>query len=242
MTDAYRACPLCGTRNTYYMLVCRHCGRSLRGVALVGTPPPGTVVDTGARRGLRLVGVLALLAAAGAAAVAYRLLRTSHFEAAAAASDEAAPSPEPTPQPVPTAWETLEQRLAALPPAPVPSSAPSAAPAATLPPPPTTAPPPPTTLAATPRPRPVPSRPPEDAEAQARALRAARKAALHDADERVRTLERQADDLRERLHGEDVTDDQRRQLEDTLASVLLQIEDAERALVRAEWALREVEE
>jgi chaperonin cofactor prefoldin len=90
----------------------------------------------------------------------------------------------------------------------------------------------------------VPTRAPEaaDAEAQARALRAARKAALHEAEERVRTLERQADDLRERLHGEDVTDDQRRQLEETLASVLLQIEDAERALVRAEWALREVEE
>ena len=246
MTDAYRACPLCGTRNTYYMLVCRHCGRSLRRVALVGTPPTGTVRDETVGRGVRRVlGAVALLAAAAAVAVAVRFLRTAPFEGAAAA---AAPVRKPISDPA--AWETLEQRLAQLPPVPTPSALPVASAA-----PPPSAPPatvPPTTLApatpppaAPPPPRPRATAPARDAKAEERLerdVRTARRAALRQAEDRVRTLERRASALRERLREDELGGEERVRLEDELASASLQLEDAERELIRAEWALRAVEE
>jgi hypothetical protein len=255
MTDAYRACLLCGTRNPYYMLVCRHCGRSLRRAALVGTPPPGTVVPETAGRGLRVaLGLLALLAVTGAVVAGVRLFRGGSFEAAAAA----APEPEPSAGAAEDAredgsWETLEQRLAELPPLPAPSTVARASTPPPSPPPPV---PPPSTLAATPivtpaaatpAPRPrataTPSAaPPKDEEEVARDARWARRQELRQAEERVRSLERRSSALRERLREEELTDDDRVQLEDDLASVLLQLEDAERELVRAEWALRAVEE
>lgn len=226
-TDAYRACSLCGTRNPYYMLVCRHCGRSLRGVGLVGSPPPGVVVEDGSPRGLRVaLGLLALVGATAAAVLAVKLLRPASFEAAAAA----APEPSPTPEAVAShaGWETLEQRLADLPPAPPPPDAP----ATTTAPPPTTAPPAP----ATPRPTASPSTaavPPD--------VRSERRAALRAAERRLRALERRADELRDALRDAEASGAERAQLEDDLASVQLQLQDAERELLRAEWALREVE-
>ena len=249
MTDAHRACPLCGTRNPYYMLVCRHCGRSLRGVALVGTPPPGVVVEGGRRRGLRVaLGLLALMGATAAAVLALRLLRPSSFEGAAAAAPEPTSGPEASV--TPAGWETLEQRLAELPPAPPAEPTAVAATPPPPPPPPTTL--PPTTLApatpeptatpATPRPRPTtrPPMPAESAEATAEDVREVRRAALSAAEQRVRTLERRAAELRDRLR--EAEGDERAQVEDELSSVQLQLEDAERDVIRAEWALREVEE
>jgi outer membrane biosynthesis protein TonB len=258
MTDAYRACLLCGTRNPYYMLVCRHCGRSLRRAALVGTPPPGTVVPGTDGRGLRVaLGVLALLAATAAVVAGVRFFRGGSFEASAAAAAEPAPGPAEE-EGDDASWETLEQRLAELPPLPAPStpaaaSGPPPAPSVPPVPPSATSPaatpiPPPAAPTPSPRPRataaPRVEPPPVEAEAEEveRDVRAARREDLRRAEERVRALERRASALRDRLREEELLDDDRAQLEDELASALLQLEDAERELVRAEWALRAVEE
>jgi hypothetical protein len=267
MTDAYRACPLCGTRSTYYMLVCRHCGRSLRGVPLVGTPPPGTVGGRGSGAFARVaLGALALAAAAAAVVFTVKRLRPSTFEGAVAASE---PTPAPEPPPERTGWETLEQRLAELPPAPARSASPAPdatrplAVAATAPPglsvapsispgPAATAPPRagagPVVAAPPPRPRPAaPAASPEAGAAAAERdagadVRSARRTALRRAEERVRSLERRASSLRDHLGDEEITAGERQRLEDELATVLLQLEDAEREVIRAEWALRSVEE
>jgi hypothetical protein len=265
MTDAYRACPLCGTRSTYYMLVCRHCGRSLRRVPLVGTPPPGTVGGGGSGTfGRVALGAVALAAAAAAVVFTVKRLRPSTFEGAVAAS-------EPTPAPVPperTGWETLEQRLAELPPAPARSTSPApdatrplavAAPASSglsmapplSPGPAATATPNagagPVVAVPTPRPRrAAPAASPEAgaaaAERDAGDARSARRSALRRAEERVRSLERRRSSLRDDLGDEEITAGDRQRLEDELATVLLQLEDAEREVIRAEWALRSVEE
>jgi hypothetical protein len=268
MTDAYRACPLCGTRSTYYMLVCRHCGRSLRGVPLVGTPPPGTVGGGGPGTFARVaLGAVALAAAAAAVVFTVKRLRPSTFEGAVAAS-EPTPAPEPPP-PERTGWETLEQRLADLPPAPARSTSPAPdatrplAVAATAPPGLSTAPPlspgpaatatpnagaGPAVAAPTPRPpRAAPAASPEAGAAAAERgaggdVRSARRTALRRAEERVQSLERRASSLRDHLGDEEITAGERQRLEDELATVLLQLEDAEREVIRAEWALRSVEE
>jgi hypothetical protein len=127
---AYRACPHCGTHNRHYMLVCTRCTRSLQGVALVGTPPPGSEIRASSDRLLRItLGALALLAAATVVVLLSRLLRTGAVEGRAAAADGVDRSRPPSPPAAapPGAWETLEERWAERPPIPAPSASPSAA-------------------------------------------------------------------------------------------------------------------
>jgi len=73
---AFRACPVCGTRNRHYMMVCTRCARSLEGVALVGTPPPGSVeIVRPGRVGRVLFGLLMLAAAAATVLLLSRVLQ-----------------------------------------------------------------------------------------------------------------------------------------------------------------------
>jgi outer membrane biosynthesis protein TonB len=292
MSDAaFRPCPSCGTRNRHYMMVCTRCARSLEGVPLVGTPPPGAVVVVRrGRLGRVAFGLLALAVAAAALLLLSRILRSSGLERDAAASTGAAgegPPALPSPHAGRSAgWETLEQRFAevearptstqptppptTVTPAPPPTTVAPAPPATTVAPAPpattvTPAPPPTTVAPAPPSPAPTvpePSRwrtastdPPEPAapgvertarpaheETDPARLRAERSAALRRAEERLRALERRADELRGRADEEGATDadeQQERRLE--LAKVLRQLEQAERQVIRAQWALRDVE-
>jgi hypothetical protein len=256
-SEAYRACPLCGTRNRHYMLVCTRCGRSLQRVALVGSPPPGAPLLAAPGRAARIgLGVLALAALAAAAFLLSRLLRSGAIEGQAAAASAARPSPPVSARP-PGAWETLEERWAERPPlpraaatplAPAPSPPSTAAPVAVVatpsppPPPPVLPPPSPPARLVRREAAPVPPRPTPQAPAEGERDPAPLRAALRQAEERLRDLERRADDLRERAKeaaGDDPAGEERLRLE--RAAILRQLERAEREVVRAEWALREVE-
>ena len=250
---AYRACPRCGTRNRHYMLVCTQCTRSLRGVPLVGTPPAGSVpVSGGGRRGLVALVVLAI--AVGAALLAHRGLRSSPIEGdAAAASHPGGVKPLPTPAPDPGGWETLEQRFSALrPPVLEPAALPSpSAPEtrAPAPAPPPATPSPLMVPASLPAPLPATARPPVRTVAPPPAPSAddpdrvlgERRDALRRAEDRLERLERRADDLRAQLEDEAARPEQREEWEAALARIRQRVEEAEREVVRAEWALSEVE-
>lgn len=132
---AFRTCPHCATRNRYYMLVCTRCARSLEGVPLVGTPPPGSVVRVSPLRRRLTVAVLAVLAGLAAAVMLSRALRSSPLErdAAAASRAEGEERPSPADAPDPGGWETLEQRFAGLRPPPTAPGTPPESPAAVTP-------------------------------------------------------------------------------------------------------------
>jgi predicted component of type VI protein secretion system len=73
-------------------------------------------------------------------------------------------------------------------------------------------------------------------------VRSERRAALRRAEQGLQRLERRAEELRERMreqHAEPEEQDARRQ---ELATVLRRVEQAEREVIRAEWALSEVEQ
>jgi hypothetical protein len=244
MTEvAFRACPHCGTHNRYYMLVCTKCGQSLEAVALVGTPPPGFVVARRSRAGRLVLGLLVLAAAAALALLLSRLLRVASLEPEAAASTvavgEEAPA-RPTTDRSPT-WKTLEQRMhEAGPPTVHPPTAP---PTTAAPAPPVSVPPAPPPAAPAPPRRRTAFRQAPGEERDPASLREVRRAALHRAKEHLRALEQRRDELRDERDDESSTSPTRRDaLRIELARVQRQLAQADRQMIRAEWALREVEQ
>jgi predicted nucleic acid-binding Zn-ribbon protein len=78
-------------------------------------------------------------------------------------------------------------------------------------------------------------------EPDAAQVRAERRGAVRRAEEHVRALEQRRDELRdERDHSS--SSDRREALRAELAKVQRQIQEADRQLIRAQWALREVEQ
>jgi outer membrane biosynthesis protein TonB len=132
---AFRTCPHCATRNRHYMLVCTRCARSLEGVPLVGTPPPGSVVGVSSLSRRLTVAVLAVLVGLAAAVMLSRALRSSPLErdAAAASRAEGEERPSSADAADPGGWETIEQRFAELRPPPTAPRTPPESPAAVTP-------------------------------------------------------------------------------------------------------------
>jgi hypothetical protein len=128
----------------------------------------------------------------------------------------ATPVGRPSAVPVPAAERSA---------APAPVTQPPAAPASVAP-----------SDATAHKPRPL-GRTADADEARAR-LRSARRAALRRAEARLRSLERRADELRSRTDDDPDEYHERRRAR---AKVLRDLEDAERQLIRAQWALRKVE-
>lgn len=254
MFGPHRLCPRCGTANHSYMLVCTRCGTSLRGVPVAGAPGPAArsrLSSAGPWLGL----LLAMAAVIGIGLLAARRLGWPGPEgrAAAAGTDrEPAPAAE---------WRTFEQRWEGL-------VGPGGLPATPAPPP-ATAPLPPATPRPAPRPLRVPSSAPAAPPAAAPAvvatpsvagepapgataepstqpngdgLRAERRTALRRAERRLALLERRARQIRNHLRpGVTTRPGEREELLAELEEVLRQIEDADREVIRAEWAARELD-